>query len=312
MSDPRTVVHFITHRADAGKRLDLLVLSRAGDLFGSSRRRVQLWIQDGHVRMNGRTVRRPASPAMPDSVVEIDRPVEAAARQRPSAEAFDLSIVYEDHRLLALNKAAGTVVHPSYRNRSGTLLNGVLWHLRDRPAARPGILTRLDRGTSGLVLVALGGDVQRQLQGDGAIAKEYLVLVRGRPPREAGVLSAPLGRDADDRRRVVVRDDGAPSRTRYEVLGTGDDVSLLRCELLTGRTHQIRVHMAAAGWPVVGDAAYGVPHPLLEHQALHAWRVTVTHPAWSAPLRLEARLPDDFRRALEQSCPGARHLPLRT
>ena len=209
-----------------------------------------------------------------------------------------LDVVFEDPWLIAVNKPAGLVVHPSYKNVTGTLLNGILAH-RVLPAT-PGIVTRLDKGTSGLVLVALTSQVHRAVQRDGAaglVKKEYLAVVFGAPAPRAGTIVLPLARDAADRRRVVVADGGARCETRYEVVAGDGETSLVRCELVTGRTHQIRVHLAARGWPIAGDPTYGRPHPQLTRQALHASRLELPHPLTRAPLVIEAPVPADMRAA---------------
>lgn len=243
--------------------------------------------------MNG-----PSSTKMP----YVDRPIQTTdLRRRPEPEEGPLNIVHEDEWTIVLNKPPGVVVHPTYKNTSGTLLNAVLWRVRDRAGAQPGILTRLDKDTSGLVVVALTPDVHAIMQKDaaaGRVSKQYLAVVQGVPEPRSGRIVLPLGRDVSDRRRVVVRPDGAHCETRYEVLSThGDDpLSLVRCELVTGRTHQIRVHLAASGWPVLGDRVYGSPDASIARQALHAWRVTLPHPVTRQRLELEAQLPDDMRR----------------
>jgi len=230
-------------------------------------------------------------------------------RRRPQPEDGPLSILYEDEWTLVLVKPPGVVVHPTYKNTSGTLLNAVLWRVRDRAGAQPGILTRLDKDTSGLVVVALTPQVHATMQRDGAagrIRKQYLAVVHGRPEPRHGTVVLPLGRDVADRRRVVVRFDGARCETRYEVVSThADRRSLVRCELITGRTHQIRVHLAARGWPIVGDRVYGEPTAAIARQALHAWRVTLPHPVTREQLDLEAPLPEDMRHLLGPDHPAA-------
>jgi 23S rRNA pseudouridine1911/1915/1917 synthase len=219
-------------------------------------------------------------------------------RRRPQPEEGPLSIVYEDDTVLVVNKPAGVVVHPTYKNSSATLLNAVLWHLRNRADARPGILTRLDKGTSGLVVVALTPEVHATMQKDlaaGRTHKHYLALVCGLPDPPRGTIALALARDPGDRRRVVVTPNGAPCETRYEVVSTNDAHSLVRCQLVTGRTHQIRVHLAACGWPVLGDQVYGQPDPRIARQALHAWRVTFPHPITRQPMEFEEPLPADMR-----------------
>ena len=189
------------------------------------------------------------------------------------------------------------VVHPTYKNWSGTLLNGVLWHVQGRADTEPSIVTRIDKGTSGLVLVALRPEVHARMQRDaaaGRIRKEYLAIVRGTPTPAIGSIALPLARSAEDRRRVVVAATGQHSQTDYEVLSTVNGYSLVRCQLVTGRTHQIRVHLAARGWPIAGDASYGEPHPALTRQALHAWRVSLPHPLTREPLQFEAPVTRDL------------------
>ena len=226
-------------------------------------------------------------------------------RRRPQPEEGPLAIIHEDEHLIVLDKPAGVVVHPTYKNTSGTLLNAVLWRVRGRADAQPGILTRLDKGTSGIVVIALTPGAHATLQRDaaaGRVVKEYLALVRGTPDPPTGRVVLPLGRDAADRRRVVVRDDGQYCETQYETIGRpSSNRSLLRCTLVTGRTHQIRVHLAASGHPIVGDALYGEPDASMARQALHAWRVALPHPVTRQRIEIEAPIPDDIRHELAQN-----------
>ena len=238
---------------------------------------------------------------MPEKPLEIQS---ATERRRPEPEPVDLTVLYEDESLIALDKPPGMVVHPTYKNWSGTLLNGLLWRFRDRDGIQPSIITRLDKDTSGLVLVALTPEVHARVQRDGTagrMKKEYLAVVRGIPAPASGTISLPLARDLDDRRRVVVTDKGQACETRYEVLSIGDRYSLVRCELITGRTHQIRVHLAASGWPVLGDRTYGEADEPLTRQALHAWRIALPHPATGEALEIEAPLPPDLQQCVDQN-----------
>ena len=228
-------------------------------------------------------------------------PETVRARASPTPEAIEVNLLYEDAWLLAINKPAGLVVHPTYKHSSGTLLNAVLWRLG--PGARPGIVNRLDRQTSGVMLVARTPEVHAALQREsarGRVRKEYLAIVTGRPRRPRGTIALPIGPSERDRRRMVVDPAGRPAETRFEVLATGANASLLRCELVTGRTHQIRVHLAASGWPIVGDALYGTPSVELDRHALHAWRVSLTHPFTGAPLLVTAPLPPHLLRLVER------------
>jgi 23S rRNA pseudouridine1911/1915/1917 synthase len=314
-------------RGDAGRRLDLVLRRHLTDVHTATRTRVQAWIVNGQVTVNGTPVRRVAARAALGDLVSVALPAESEARRRViAAEDVGLAILFEDDHLLALDKPAGVVMHPSYKNAAGTLLNALLWHARDWPAPqRPSLVGRLDKLTSGVVLVAKTAAIHAALQratsssnrqtfaeGDAASEKDYLAVVYGRVNVARGEIDLRLAKDRYDRRRIVASAHaGAPSLTRFERLARvpapGAGLSLLRCRLVTGRTHQIRVHLAARGWPIVGDPAYGEPRwsqigdaPLaaalraFPRQALHAWRVAVTHPITRERLVLEAPVPRDL------------------
>jgi 23S rRNA pseudouridine1911/1915/1917 synthase len=211
-------------------------------------------------------------------------------------ESIALDVLFEDPWLIAVNKPPGMVVHPTYKHPSGTLVNAILAHRY--LLATPGVVTRLDKDTSGIVLVALTSQIHRLVQQDahaGRIRKEYLAIVHGQPAERDGTIALPLMRSPEDRRRVIAAEGGAPCETRFAVSASSGDYSLLRCELITGRTHQIRVHLAARGWPIAGDAVYGQPHPRHTRQALHAWRITLPHPMTREIVTLSAPVPADMR-----------------
>jgi len=197
-----------------------------------------------------------------------------------------LEILFEDEWLLAVDKPAGVVVHPTYKNVAGTLLDDLRARL---PAATLSVVSRLDRLTSGIVVLAKSPAVHAALQERWPGAeKDYLAVVDGRVEPERGDIDEPLGTDPSDRRRRVVREDGAPSLTRFERLAYDEHVdrSVLRCRLVTGRRHQIRVHLATRGWPIAGDAVYGRPQPEFPRHALHAWRLAFDHPVSGARIDL--------------------------
>jgi 23S rRNA pseudouridine1911/1915/1917 synthase len=304
----------IATRADVGQRLDLVVRRHLADVGSATRTRVQAWIARGDVAVNGHPVHRCAARAALGDVIGIalpDAPVPAMA-----AEAMPLDILFEDDHFIVVNKPAGVVVHPTYKNRTGTLMNALLWHARQWPQPqRPSLVGRLDKLTSGIVLAAKTPAIHAALQRTLArtvAEKDYLALVYGRVTVARGTIELRLARDRFDRRRVVASaTDGAPSVTQFERLArtrsVGGGLALLRCRLLTGRTHQIRVHLSARGWPIVGDPTYGVARwdaltdpalaaalQVFPRQALHAWRLAFPHPVGGRPVRIQASVPPDI------------------
>jgi 23S rRNA pseudouridine1911/1915/1917 synthase len=241
-----------------------------------------------------------------------------------SAQQLGLNVLYEDDYLLAIDKPAGIVVHPGYGNTEGTVMNALLWHARGwQELQRPSVVGRLDKLTSGVVVVAKTADLHARLQRAMASPdcdKEYLAVVYGRVNVARGRIALRLARDPQDRRKVVASTTvGAESLTRFErvarVAAPAVGLTLLRCRLVTGRTHQIRVHLAASGWPLVGDPIYGdaarasrigdaglaAVVQAFSRQALHAWRVAFAHPISHTRLCVEAPVPADLDALLDAS-----------
>jgi len=299
MPDQDRTIQFEADRGDARLRLDQVLVRRVTSVARLTRSTAQRWIEAGAVHVDGRVASRSASRVREGAAISLVLPDTATPRARPEAEDRELSVLFEDEHLLVLDKPPGMVVHPSYKQLSGTLLNAVLWRVRDRTAARPGILTRLDKGTSGIVVIALQPAVHATLQRDasvGGVLKEYLAIVEGTPVPAQGRILLPLARDPADRRRVVAMAGGAASETRYDVRELiGGGRAIVRCELVTGRTHQVRVHLSASGWPIVGDPVYGRADAAIARQALHAWRITFAHPVTGERLQVEAPLPADMQ-----------------
>jgi 23S rRNA pseudouridine1911/1915/1917 synthase len=318
-------------RGDDGLRLDLVLRRHLTDVRSATRTRVQSWIEHGLVTVNGAPVRRVSSRAALGDIVSVVLP-EEAPRAAMAAEDVRLDVLYEDDYLIAIDKPAGLVVHPTFKHVTGTLMNALLWHARAWPAPqRPSLVSRLDKLTSGVLVVAkdpaahaalqraMAGPASAKGPGKASADKDYLAITYGRVKVARGDIDLRLGRDPGDRRKVVASVDvGAESLTRFERLARAAaprvGLSLLRCRLATGRTHQIRVHLAARGWPIVGDAVYGEPRwsqvadPLLAatlrafpRQALHAWRVAFTHPITRARVTIEAPVPPDLKALLEAS-----------
>ncbi|HVE05619.1 MAG TPA: RluA family pseudouridine synthase [Paraburkholderia sp.] len=292
----------------AGERLDK-VLAKVFPEF--SRSRLQSWIEAQRVRVDG-------APAKIRQPVPLGATIELVPDLLPeqlafTAEPVPLEIVYEDDTLVVIDKPAGVVVHPAAGNWSGTVLNGLLHRYGDAAAGLPraGIVHRLDKETSGLMVVArtlaAQTDLVRQLQAR-TVKRRYAALVWGRVPDE-GTIDAPIGRDPRERTRmaVVTGASGKPARTHFRRVDTvvwqGQPVSAIHCDLETGRTHQIRVHCAHVGHPLLGDPVYGRARgkrsvtPLPDgfaRQALHAWRLGLIHPASGRAMQWRADLPDDM------------------
>ena len=268
-----------------------------------SRSRLQQWIDDGHVSIDGAVAKGKMTVYGDEKVVILPQP--APEDHAFVAEPMDLRIAHEDAAIFVIDKPAGLVVHPGAGNWSGTLLNGLLHHLPALSGVpRAGIVHRLDKDTSGLMVVAktlvAQTDLVRQLQAR-TVKREYLALVWG-TPNVSGKIDASIGRHPRDRIKMAVSENmtAKPAVTRFERLATGAldgrPVSLMRCQLETGRTHQIRVHMQSIGFALVGDALYGKQHltPVFPRQALHAQRLGLVHPVSGKACEWSSALPQDF------------------
>ncbi|MDB5796968.1 MAG: RluA family pseudouridine synthase [Paucimonas sp.] len=287
-----------------GTRLDKALSSL---LPQYSRSRLQQWIEQGHVSIDGEPARAKATVFGDETVTVLPQLVESEQPFLP--EPMTLAIVHEDATVLVIDKPAGLVVHPGPGNWSGTLLNGLLHHAPALAAVpRAGIVHRLDKDTTGLMVVAktlaAQTDLVRQLQAR-SVQRDYLALVWG-TTQPSGKIDAAIGRHPRDRLKMAVVDEesGKPAVTRYERLATGmlsrTPVSLVRCQLETGRTHQIRVHMQSVGFPLVGDNVYGKRHlaSTFPRQALHACRLGLLHPRSGKPRAWSAALPPDMQALL--------------
>ena len=249
--------------------------------------------------MNGHAA-DPADRVAAGDVVEFEIP--EAYLMEAAAEAIPLEVVHEDEDIAVINKAAGMVVHPAPGHYTGTLVHALLGRGGSWSAvggvARPGIVHRLDKGTSGLLVVARNDVSHRALSAqlkDRSLSRTYMAIVVGLVKDQAGELEGPIGRDPRERKRMAIVSGGRFARTRYEVVGRRSGHTLLRCDLETGRTHQIRVHLAALGHPIAGDAEYGgrkAGGP--ERPMLHAWRMRLRHPRSQATMSFEVAPPADF------------------
>jgi len=299
-----------------GDRLDKWLADQLGD---RSRAEVQRWIEAGQVTLAGRILKASYRLSAGDAV---DVVVPSPEDYDVQPEDIPLDVLYEDSDLLVVNKPAGMVVHPAAGNWHGTLVNAVLFHSPDLEGVggvhRPGIVHRLDKDTSGVIIVAKNDAAHRNLQGQfkaREVEKEYLALVYGGMNPERGEINAAIGRDPRERKRmgVVAASQGRPATTRYETLATyrmpstGERLSLLACHPLTGRTHQIRVHLAHVHHPIVGDEVYGPRRKLpfaCERQFLHAHRLRFRLPAGGEVMQVTAPLPPDLQAILDRIAGG--------
>ena len=285
----------------AGERLDVFVARMIPEL---TRSRVQRLIASGHIAVDGQPSKR-ALRLEPGQRVAVDIPPPVS--DRAEAEEIPLAVIFEDADLLVVNKPPGMTVHPSPGHRTATLVNAILAHCHDLSGIggvlRPGIVHRLDRDTSGIIVVAKNdaahNALARQLK-ERSVEKTYIALVEGTPRPPEGAIEAPIARDPRNRQRMAVIDGGRDAATAYRVIERFRGMSLLEARPKTGRTHQIRVHLAAIGHPIVGDRVYGKPSPLVDRQFLHASRIAFTHPHSGERLEFEALLAEDLARALER------------
>ncbi|MDE2745628.1 MAG: RluA family pseudouridine synthase [Chloroflexota bacterium] len=287
-----------------GERLDQFLARR---LDGASRTQARQLIDDGLARVDG-SLERPAYKLRFGELVAI-YPRQSSPLEAPLE--VELTVVYEDEHLAVIDKPANLTVHPAPGETQPTLIGAILHRWpevarisEDDPEAdplRPGLVHRLDRDTTGLLMIAKSAASLQSLRDqlrERTMDKRYLAVVVGSPDPPAGLIDAPIGRDPADPRRMAILDRARPSQTGYETVERFSDAALLECKLITGRTHQIRVHLSAVGHPIAGDNMYGLPTPLIDRQALHAARLTIQHPATDDPLTLEADPPADFRRLL--------------
>jgi len=279
----------------AGERLDLFLARAVPELSRSAAQRL---IEQGHVLVSGKPGKAGTKLRVGAAVrVVVPAPVPSAL----VPEAWPLTILYEDADMLVIDKPAGIVVHPSAGHETGTLVHALLAHCVDLSGIggerRPGIVHRLDKDTSGLLMVAkhdrAHAALARQLA-QRTLAKHYLALVVGRPRPADGVIDAPIGRSTSDRKKMAIMPGGRPARTTYHSIDTANGHTAVLARLETGRTHQLRVHFAAIGCPIAGDPIYGSAGGPAGRLWLHAWRLAFERPSDGQRIRLEAMPPDEL------------------
>jgi 23S rRNA pseudouridine1911/1915/1917 synthase len=294
------MVHII-HEDQKNDRIDK-VLSKLNEEW--SRTQVQQWIKDGHALVNGQKIKTNYKCSVNDKIELI---IPEAVELDVLPEEMSLDIYYEDPDVLVVNKPKGMVVHPAPGHTTGTLVNGLMAHCKDlsgiNGVLRPGIVHRIDKDTSGLLMVAKNDLAHESLVNQlvaKTVTRKYKAVVHGSIPHDYGTIDAPLARDPRDRQSMTVVDNGKNAVTHFHVLERFKDFTFVECQLETGRTHQIRVHMKYIGYPLAGDPKYG-PRKTLDigGQALHAGLLGFNHPRTGEYLEFEAPLPPDFEELLD-------------
>ena len=290
-----------------GKRLDAYVYSQLQDVF-FSRASVQKTISEGGISVNGQVITKSGYKICENDVVVCQYEFEGEIIAKP--ENIPIDIVYEDDDIIVVNKPRGMVVHPGAGNLSGTLANALMYHCENlsdiNGPVRPGIVHRIDKDTTGLIVAAKNNKAHvhlaKQLE-EHTMSRTYFAVVEGIVESNKGIIDAPIGRKPNDRIKMAVNiNNGKEAVTHYEVLARSNGFSYVKCNLETGRTHQIRVHMAFIKHPVVGDPLYGIKDTRqMKGQALHAGALRLKAPADDRDMVFEASLPDDFYDLLKRT-----------
>ena len=296
------IYDYIVGEEDQGERIDKVVSKQLKEV---SRSLIQQWIKEGNISVNGEKIKANYKALLNDAI-SIKVPPEKELEIEP--EAIAIEIVYEDQDVIVVNKARGMVVHPAPGHYSGTLVNALLYHVKDlsgiNGVLRPGIVHRIDKDTSGLIMAAKNDLAHESLTNqlkEHSVQRVYIALVHGSIPHDKGTIDAPIGRDPKDRKKMaVVHKNSKHAVTHFVVLERFQNYTLIECKLETGRTHQIRVHFQYIGFPLVGDPLYGQRKTLdITGQALHAKTLGFVHPRTKEYLEFNSELPEDMVRLLD-------------
>lgn len=290
----------IENKDDAGQRIDKVLPEFNSDW---SRTQIQDWIKLSLVKVNDKLIKPNYKTKLNDHIVVTEKEIVEADI---NPENLNLDIYYEDDDVAIVYKPKGIVVHPSAGHSTGTLVNGLMYQMKNLSGingeVRPGIVHRIDKDTSGLLMVAKNDIAHRSLVNQlvkKTVTRKYVALVHGNIPHDYGTIEAPIGRNKNDRQSMAVVDDGKEAVTHFNVLEHFNNYTLVECELETGRTHQIRVHMKYIGFPLVGDPNYGPKKTLnIGGQALHAGIIGFEHPVTQEYIEKSTPLPEDFEQLL--------------
>ncbi|MCP3761927.1 RluA family pseudouridine synthase [Domibacillus sp. A3M-37] len=295
-------LHFTVSAEETGGRIDKIAATQDEQY---SRSQVQEWLKEGLVLVNGKSVKANYKATAGDEVT-IDIPEPEALNIE--AEDLQLDVYYEDEDVIVVNKPSGMVVHPAPGHTTGTLVNGLMYHCKDLSGIngimRPGIVHRIDKDTSGLLMVAKNDMAHEKLVNqlvEKSVTRKYKAIVHGVISHDFGTIDAPIGRDIKDRQKMGIVDHGKAAVTHFHVLERFEDFTFVECELETGRTHQIRVHMKYIGYPLAGDPKYGPRKTLnIDGQALHAGVLGFIHPRTNEYMEFEAPAPKEFNDILDE------------
>lgn len=293
--------HYSFTNKGLNERIDKFITDKITD---ASRSQIQSWIKAGLVTVNDSSVKANYK-LQPEDKIEITIPEPEVIDAKP--EDINIEIIYEDHDVVVVNKPQGMVVHPSIGHSSGTLVNALLYHTKDLSGIngkiRPGIVHRIDKDTSGLLMVAKNDVAHEKLSEqlkDKKAQREYIALVHGLIHHDKGTIDAPIGRDSGNRKKYAVVDNGKPSVTHFEVIERFNKFTLIKLILETGRTHQIRVHMNYIEHPLAGDPIYGPRKTIKGNgQFLHAETLGFTHPTTGKEMKFSSAIPEIFKETLE-------------
>ncbi len=286
---------------ETGKRLDAY-LAENTEL---TRTRIQQLIKEENIKVNDKKTKSSYKIEMGDTI-KVFIPEKKEIDLVP--QNISINILYEDNDIAVIDKKAGLVIHPSYGHESGTLVNAIMFHINDLSGIngeiRPGIVHRLDKDTSGLIIIAKNDKAHNKLSEmfkNKEINKTYLAIVKGSLGKDTGRLETQMGRDLKDRKKMsVLKTGGKTAITNYEVLDKNDKFSLVRVNIETGRTHQIRVHMKYLGYPILGDSVYGKESKSVKRQMLHAYKLEFIHPVTGKEMIIKSEIPKDFSEVLER------------
>ena len=288
---------------ETGERIDSFLSGKTE----FTRTRIQQLIKERNIMVNGKATKSSYKIEKDDEIV-IEVPEAETTEIKP--ENIKIDIVYEDSYIVVINKQAGLVVHPAHGHYSGTLVNAILYHIKDLSGIngeiRPGIVHRLDKDTSGLIVIAKNDKVHvtlTEMFQEKKIRKTYLAILKGKLNKSEGKVVTQIGRDKNDRKKMTVIDDitkGKTAITNYRVISQNSLFTLVKVNIETGRTHQIRVHMRHLGYPILGDSVYGRKDNE-KRQMLHAYRLEFLHPVTGNPMEFIGEIPEDFQRALKKS-----------